>query len=219
VKHRPVIEDGAIDLSPWGRRHALEIAQRLGRLRGVGRLRLDFGKDEKQQQTGRCRQSEQSKPAAQSSVERLHGESPFCEAPGMEPLIPDRRIRCAISQDGGVHLGSSVDERNRHAEATTPPIRCSHTRQGSASIKQTVTAQIQRGNDVLRSVARTYKSIRILGCPEIGEKEKPNREVRSPSLGTIPPWPGKSCPNRFVRDVRAQTASLVKGSFSTCKCV
>jgi hypothetical protein len=88
VKHRPVIEDGAIDLSPWGRRHALDIAQRLGRLRGVGRLRLDFGKDEKQQQTGRYRQSEQKKPAAQSSVERLHGESPLCEAPGMEPLIP-----------------------------------------------------------------------------------------------------------------------------------
>jgi len=93
MEPRAVIEDGAIDLSPWSRRHALDSASRLGRclggLRGVGRLRLDFGKDEKQQQTGCCRQSEQKKPAAQSSVERLHGESPLCKAAGMEPLIPD----------------------------------------------------------------------------------------------------------------------------------
>jgi hypothetical protein len=88
VKHRSVIEDGAVDLSPWSRRHALDSAPRHGRLRDVGRFRLDFGKDEKQQQTGCYRQSEQKKPAAQSSVERLHGESPLGKAPGMEPLIP-----------------------------------------------------------------------------------------------------------------------------------
>jgi hypothetical protein len=70
---------------------------------------------------------------------------------------------------------------------TTPPIRSSHSRQDSASIKQTVTAQSQRGNDVLRSVARIYQSIRILGCPEIAEQEKPIREVSGLHLGRIPP--------------------------------
>jgi hypothetical protein len=80
---------------------------------------------------------------------------------------------------------------------TTSPIRCSHSRQGSALIKQTVTAQSQRGNDVLRFVARTYQSIRILGSPEIGEEGETDSRSEQSSFGQDSPIAGEILPKSF----------------------
>jgi len=68
MEPRAVIEDGAIDLSPWSRRHPLDIAPRLGRLRGVGGCALISARTKNNTRPRLLPANpSQTKPAAQSS--------------------------------------------------------------------------------------------------------------------------------------------------------